>query len=84
SLITLESGKATMDVPSPAAGAVKDIRVKVGDAVSQGTLIVVLEGAGGAAAAPAPAQAPVPAPTAAPAAAAPSPAPAAAPAAAPA
>ncbi|AJW45430.1 dihydrolipoyllysine-residue acetyltransferase [Ralstonia mannitolilytica] len=78
SLITLESDKATMDVPSPAAGTVKDIRVKVGDAVSEGTLIVVLEGAGGAAAAapaPAPAQAP------APAAAAPSPAPAAAPAA---
>ncbi|MGM3276617.1 dihydrolipoyllysine-residue acetyltransferase [Ralstonia sp. 24A2] len=78
SLITLESDKATMDVPSPAAGIVKEIRVKVGDAVSQGTLIVVLEGAGGAAAAPAPAQAPAPAP----AAAAPSPAPAAAPAAA--
>ncbi|WP_197325110.1 dihydrolipoyllysine-residue acetyltransferase [Ralstonia solanacearum] len=67
SLITLESDKATMDVPSPAAGTVKDIRVKVGDAVSEGTLIVVLEGAGAAAAAPAPAPAPV--------AAAPSPAP---------
>ncbi len=84
SLITLESDKATMDVPSPAAGTVKDIRVKVGDAVSEGTLIVVLEGAGAAAApAPAPAQAPAPAPVAA----APSPAPvapAAAPAAAPA
>ncbi|WP_197337451.1 dihydrolipoyllysine-residue acetyltransferase [Ralstonia solanacearum] len=84
SLITLESDKATMDVPSPAAGTVKDIRVKVGDAVSEGTLIVVLEGAAGAAApAPAPAQAPAPAPVAA----APSPAPvapAAAPAAAPA
>ncbi|MHA6823837.1 dihydrolipoyllysine-residue acetyltransferase [Ralstonia pseudosolanacearum] len=79
SLITLESDKATMDVPSPAAGTVKDIRVKVGDAVSQGTLIVVLEGSGGTAAA-APAQAPAPAP----AAAAPSPAPAAAPVAAPA
>ncbi|WP_328515689.1 biotin/lipoyl-containing protein, partial [Ralstonia solanacearum] len=66
SLITLESDKATMDVPSPAAGTVKDIRVKVGDAVSEGTLIVVLEGAGAAAAAaapaPAPAQAPAPAP----------------------
>lgn len=72
SLITLESDKATMDVPSPAAGTVKDIRVKVGDAVSEGTLIVVLEGAGGAAAA-------APAPAPAPAAAAPSPAPAVAP-----
>ncbi|MDB0527547.1 dihydrolipoyllysine-residue acetyltransferase [Ralstonia solanacearum] len=85
SLITLESDKATMDVPSPAAGTVKDIRVKVGDAVSEGTLIVVLEGAGAAAAAPTPALAQVSAP--APVAAAPSPAPvapAAAPAAAPA
>ncbi|PLT19334.1 MULTISPECIES: dihydrolipoyllysine-residue acetyltransferase [Ralstonia] len=80
SLITLESDKATMDVPSPAAGTVKDIRVKVGDAVSEGTLIVVLEGAGGAAAA-APAPAPAPAQAPAPAAAAPSLAPAAAPAA---
>ncbi len=77
SLITLESDKATMDVPSPAAGTVKDSRVKVGDAVSEGTLIVVLEGAGGAAAA-------APAPAPAPAAAAPSPAPAVAPVAAPA
>ncbi len=85
SLIMLESDKATMDVPSPAAGTVKDIRVKVGDAVSEGTLIVVLEGAGAAAAAPTPAPAQVSAP--APVAAAPSPAPvvpAAAPAAAPA
>ncbi|CAH0441731.1 dihydrolipoyllysine-residue acetyltransferase [Ralstonia pseudosolanacearum] len=83
SLITLESDKATMDVPSPAAGTVKDIRVKVGDAVSQGTLIVVLEGAGGAAAA-APAQAPAPAPAAAAPSLAPAAAPVAAPAAAPA
>ncbi|KVD73937.1 dihydrolipoamide acetyltransferase [Burkholderia sp. ABCPW 14] len=77
SLVTLESDKATMDVPSPAAGVVKDIKVKVGDAVSEGSLIVVLESAGGAAAsapqaaAPAPAQAapaaPAPAPAAAPA-----------------
>ncbi|AMP37479.1 dihydrolipoyllysine-residue acetyltransferase [Ralstonia solanacearum] len=84
SLITLESDKATMDVPSPVAGTVKDIRVKVGDAVSEGTLIVVLEGAGSVAAAPASAAAQAPAP--APAAIAPSPAPvapAAAPAAAP-
>lgn len=50
SLVTLESDKATMDVPSPAAGVVKDIKVKVGDAVSQGSLIVVLEASGGAAA----------------------------------
>ncbi|AOJ01473.1 dihydrolipoamide acetyltransferase [Burkholderia mayonis] len=88
SLVTLESDKATMDVPSPAAGVVKDIKVKVGDAVSEGSLIVVLESAGGAAAsapqaaAPAPAQAvPAAAPAPAPAAAsAPQAAPAAAPA----
>ncbi|MBE0628513.1 MAG: branched-chain alpha-keto acid dehydrogenase subunit E2, partial [Burkholderia vietnamiensis] len=49
SLVTLESDKATMDVPSPAAGVVKDIKVKVGDAVSEGTLIVLLEAAGAAA-----------------------------------
>ncbi|CAD6534206.1 dihydrolipoyllysine-residue acetyltransferase [Paraburkholderia sabiae] len=57
SLVTLESDKATMDVPSPAAGIVKEVKVKVGDNVSEGTLIVLLEGEGGAAAAPAPAPA---------------------------
>jgi pyruvate dehydrogenase E2 component (dihydrolipoamide acetyltransferase) len=41
-LITLESDKATMDVPAPLAGAVKDIKVKVGDKVSEGTVIVTL------------------------------------------
>jgi pyruvate dehydrogenase E2 component (dihydrolipoamide acetyltransferase) len=51
SLITLESDKATMDVPSPEAGTVKEIKVKVGDAVAEGTLIVILEAAGKAAAA---------------------------------
>src|SRR3972149_4146523 len=51
-LITLESDKATMDVPSPAGGQVKDVRLKVGDKVSQGTLILPLETAE---AAPAPA-----------------------------
>ena len=85
SLVTLESDKATMDVPSSAAGTVKEVKVKVGDNVSEGSLIVVLEGAeGGAAAAKAngaaAAAAPAPAPAAAPApapAAAPAPAPAA-------
>ncbi|ALJ70793.1 dihydrolipoyllysine-residue acetyltransferase [Burkholderia pseudomallei] len=80
SLVTLESDKATMDVPSPAAGVVKDIKVKVGDAVSEGSLIVVLEASGGAAASAPQAAAPAPAP----AAPAPAPAPQAAPAAAPA
>ncbi|ALB94284.1 dihydrolipoyllysine-residue acetyltransferase [Burkholderia pseudomallei] len=79
SLVTLESDKATMDVPSPAAGVVKDIKVKVGDAVSEGSLIVVLEASGGAAASAPQAAAPAPAP----AAPAPAPAPQAAPAAAP-
>ncbi|ALS63993.1 dihydrolipoyllysine-residue acetyltransferase [Pandoraea apista] len=85
SLVTLESDKASMDVPSPAAGVVKELKVKVGDKVSEGTLIVVLEGAAPAKAA-APAAAPASAPaaqSAAPVAPAPvaAPAPAAAPAA---
>ncbi len=42
SLVTLESDKATMDVPSPFAGKVEQIKVKVGDKVSEGTLIVLL------------------------------------------
>src|SRR5207253_3056121 len=42
-LITLESDKATMDVPAPAPGVVREVKVKVGDKVSQGSLIVVLE-----------------------------------------
>jgi dihydrolipoamide dehydrogenase len=68
SLVTLESDKATMDVPSPHAGRVKELRVKVGDKVSQGTLIAILEGEAAGAPAPAkrepaaPAKAPGPAP----------------------
>ncbi|HEX3632992.1 MAG TPA: biotin/lipoyl-containing protein, partial [Casimicrobiaceae bacterium] len=42
SLVTLESDKATMDVPAPAAGVVKSIGVKVGDKVSEGHLILTL------------------------------------------
>ena len=45
-LITLESDKATMDVPSPAAGTVGELKVSVGDTVSEGTVILTLEGAG--------------------------------------
>jgi dihydrolipoamide dehydrogenase len=45
SLVTLESDKATMEIPSPGAGVVKEIRVKVGDKVSQGSPILLLEGA---------------------------------------
>ena len=48
SLITLESDKATMEVPSPAAGVVKELNVKVGDKVSEGTLVLLLEAADGA------------------------------------
>ena len=47
-LITLESDKASMDVPSPKSGVVKEVRVAVGDKVSAGSLILVLEAAGGA------------------------------------
>ena len=43
SLITLESDKATMDVPSPAAGVVKEIKLKVGDKVGEGALVLILE-----------------------------------------
>jgi len=74
SLITVESDKASMEIPSSHAGVVKELKVKVGDKVNQGTVLLVLEAAGDAAAAPAPAPA---APAAAPA------APAAAPVAAP-
>src|SRR5438477_494750 len=45
SLITLESDKATMEIPSPTAGVVKELKVKTGDKVSQGSPILVLEGA---------------------------------------
>ena len=50
-LITLESDKATMDIPSPAAGVVVALKVKVGDKVSEGDLILVMEGQSGATAA---------------------------------
>lgn len=64
-LITLESDKATMDVPAPAAGRIQSLKVKLGDKVSEGTLIALLEITESAtAAAPAPA-APSPAPAAA-------------------
>ncbi|KVF19756.1 dihydrolipoamide dehydrogenase [Burkholderia vietnamiensis] len=79
-LLTLESDKASMEVPSDIAGTVKEIKVKAGDKVSQGTVIALVEASAGAAApAPAPAKAPeAPKPAAAapaPAAAAPAPAP---------
>ncbi|HFA6507149.1 TPA: dihydrolipoyllysine-residue acetyltransferase [Neisseria gonorrhoeae] len=54
-LITLETDKATMDVPCTAAGVVKAVSLKVGDKVSEGSAIIEVETAGSAAAAPAPA-----------------------------
>src|SRR3954468_9976488 len=51
-LLTLESDKATLDVPAPAAGTVGEIRVAVGDRVSEGTPIMTLAAAGGGGAAP--------------------------------
>ena len=62
SLVTLESDKATMEIPSPGAGTVKELKVKVGDKVSKGSAILVLE-----AAAEEKAQAEKPTPPAAPA-----------------
>ncbi|MGE5526968.1 MAG: 2-oxo acid dehydrogenase subunit E2, partial [Rhodospirillaceae bacterium] len=86
SLITLESDKATLEVPSPVAGTVKEVKVRVGDKVSEGSLVLTLEKAGGAAAPteqqPAKTEAPKPAPAVQPAPREeqPKPAPAAAPA----
>ncbi len=72
SLFTVESDKASMEIPSPAAGVLKELKVKIGDTVNIGDLIAILEGSAPTAAAAAPA------PAAAPAAAAPAPAQAAA------
>ncbi|MGE5339793.1 MAG: dihydrolipoyllysine-residue acetyltransferase [Gemmatimonadota bacterium] len=65
SLITVESDKASMEIPSPAAGVVKEMRVRLGDKVSEGSAILTL--IGGSAPAPAQAPTPVPAPAAVPA-----------------
>ncbi|KQQ33544.1 dihydrolipoamide acetyltransferase [Duganella sp. Leaf126] len=83
SLLTVESDKASMEIPSSHAGVVKEVKVKVGDKVAMGSIVFVVEAAGGAAA-PAPAAAPASASAAAAPAAAPAPAPSATPAAAPA
>jgi pyruvate dehydrogenase E2 component (dihydrolipoamide acetyltransferase) len=64
-LISLESDKATMEVPAPQGGVVASIGVKLGDKVSQGSVIMTFQGAGGAAA-PAPAEAVKPSVTAPP------------------
>ena len=69
SLITVESDKASMEIPSSAGGVVKELKVKLGDKVAQGTVVVMLESDGAAAPAPAPATpvAAAPAPASAPA-----------------
>jgi pyruvate dehydrogenase E2 component (dihydrolipoamide acetyltransferase) len=80
-LISLESDKATMDVPAPVGGTVREVVAKIGDKVAMGTIVLRLEEAGGAAAEPASAAkaaAPASAPAAAPAAPAAPSAPAAA------
>ena len=75
-LVTLETDKAAMEVPSPYAGVIKEMKVKVGDKVSKGSLILMMESSDAAAApvaeqptsaaaSPAPAAAPAPAPVAA-------------------
>ncbi len=72
SLITVESDKASMEIPSSTAGVVKELRVKLGDKVKQGSVVLMVEAAGDVAAptsAPAAVSAPVPAAVAAPAAA---------------
>ena len=83
SLITVESDKASMEIPSSAAGVIKEMKVKLGDKVNIGDLLAIVEGtsaAAPAAAAAAPAPTPAPAASAAPAAAAPAAASASAPA----
>ena len=81
SILTLESDKASMEVPAPKAGVIKSLKVKLGDRLKEGDELLELEVEGAAEAAPAHAAAPAKAeekPAAAPAAAAPAAAPAAA------
>ena len=80
-LVTLESDKATMEIPAPAAGKVTSVTVKVGDKVSMGSLLLTLDEADAKGVAPTPAAAQSPASAPAPAAPAPAPTPAPAPAA---
>jgi pyruvate dehydrogenase E2 component (dihydrolipoamide acetyltransferase) len=68
SLVTVESDKASMEIPSSHAGVVKEMKIKLGDKVGEGSLLLLLETSGDAAA-PAPAAAAAPAPASAPAAA---------------
>ena len=61
-LVTLESDKATMEVPASVAGVVKELKVKLGDTLSEGALVALIEAEEGGASAPAPATAEAPAP----------------------
>ncbi|MET3516833.1 dihydrolipoamide dehydrogenase [Pseudacidovorax sp. 1753] len=74
SLITVESDKASMEIPSSHAGVVKSVAVKVGDKVSEGSVVLTIDAAEAAASAPAPAASPAPAAAAPKAAPAPAPA----------
>jgi pyruvate/2-oxoglutarate dehydrogenase complex dihydrolipoamide acyltransferase (E2) component len=65
SLITVDSDKASMEIPSSHAGVLKELKVKIGDTVNIGDLLAVIEGEG-AASAPAPAASPAPSPSPAP------------------
>src|SRR5688500_5720490 len=67
-LVTLESDKATMEVPAPFGGVVRELKVKVGDKLSEGSVVALIEPAGEAAAASAPAPAKAEPPRAEPAA----------------
>ena len=60
-LVTLESDKATLEVPAPFAGVVKELKVKLGDTLSEGSIVAMIEAAEGGAGKPAPAAAPAPA-----------------------
>jgi len=71
-LVTLESDKATMEVPSSAAGVIKEVRVKVGDEVSEGSVVATIEADAGGAEKPAAEKSAAPAPAPAPAGAPPS------------
>ncbi|MFZ6689211.1 dihydrolipoyl dehydrogenase [Undibacterium sp. SXout11W] len=62
SLVTVESDKASMEIPSSHAGVIKELRVKLGDKIAEGSLLLIVEAEGGVAAAPA---APAPAPVSA-------------------
>src|SRR5450830_968950 len=60
SLITVESDKASMDIPSSQSGTVKEVKIKVGDKVAKGSLILLVEAEAAATAAPAKTEAPAP------------------------